>query len=133
MTLESSHVKGATTPPLYEDTIGQALKQAAKQWPDREALVSVHQNIRWTFEELDRRATVELDPNLAFDDVDRLGRPVGVSDHPGIACIHTGDDCQAAPLGPVEDRAPGFRVTCKDAAPGERVGLQLNVDVRSLY
>ncbi|MBI1211988.1 MAG: AMP-binding protein [Alphaproteobacteria bacterium] len=57
MTLESSHVKGPTTPPLYEETIGQALKQAAKQWPEREALVSVHQNIRWTFEELDRRAT----------------------------------------------------------------------------
>jgi fatty-acyl-CoA synthase len=56
MTLESSHVKGATTPPLYEETIGQALKQAAKEWPEREALVSVHQNIRWTFEELDRRA-----------------------------------------------------------------------------
>ena len=56
MTLESSHVKGATTPPLFEDTIGQALKQAAKQWPEREALVSVHQNVRWTFAELERRA-----------------------------------------------------------------------------
>jgi fatty-acyl-CoA synthase len=56
MTLESSHVKGATTPPLFEDTIGQALKQAARQWPEREALVSVHQNVRWTFEELERRA-----------------------------------------------------------------------------
>ena len=56
MTLESSHVTGATTPPLYEDTIGAALKQAAVQWPEREALVSVHQNIRWSFAELDRRA-----------------------------------------------------------------------------
>ncbi len=56
MTIESSHVKGATTPPLYEETIGAALKQAVVQWPEREALVSVHQNIRWSYAELERRA-----------------------------------------------------------------------------
>ena len=56
MTDNLSHVKGALTPPLYEETIGAALKQAAIQWPEQEALVSVHQKIRWSFAELERRA-----------------------------------------------------------------------------
>ena len=44
-----SYVRGATTPALLEHTIGEALSRAAAQWPDREALVSVHQGIRWTY------------------------------------------------------------------------------------
>ncbi|HEX5377140.1 MAG TPA: AMP-binding protein [Phenylobacterium sp.] len=44
--------RGADHPPLREDTIGQALDEAARRWGDREAVVSVHQGIRWTYAEL---------------------------------------------------------------------------------
>ena len=40
-----------TEPALLEHTIGEALLRAAKRWPKQEALVSVHQGIRWTYEE----------------------------------------------------------------------------------
>ena len=51
-----SHVRGATTPPLRQETIGDALSAAAERWPDAEALVSVHQGIRWTWRELNAKA-----------------------------------------------------------------------------
>ncbi len=52
---QPSLVRGATAPALLEHTIGEALSRAAAQWPDREALVSVHQGIRWTYAEFARR------------------------------------------------------------------------------
>jgi fatty-acyl-CoA synthase len=51
-----SHVRGAETPALLTSTIGQALNDAARRWPDHEALVSVHQGVRWSFAELNARA-----------------------------------------------------------------------------
>jgi fatty-acyl-CoA synthase len=56
--MKEAHVRGATTPPLREETIGAALKAAAEKWPDTEALVSVHQDIRWTYAELNAKADV---------------------------------------------------------------------------
>ena len=50
-----SHVKGALEPPLIEATIGDMLDRAVASWPDAEALVSVHQGIRWTWSEFARR------------------------------------------------------------------------------
>jgi fatty-acyl-CoA synthase len=50
MTSEVSIVRGATTPALLEHTIGEALERAIRRWPKQEALVSVHQGIRWTYE-----------------------------------------------------------------------------------
>jgi fatty-acyl-CoA synthase len=51
-----SHVIGACEPPLIECTIGDALVRAAQQWPHRLALISMHQDIRWTYRELLERA-----------------------------------------------------------------------------
>jgi fatty-acyl-CoA synthase len=51
-----SHVTGAAAPALLTHTIGQALDRAAQRWPDREALVSAHQGVRWTWRELHARA-----------------------------------------------------------------------------
>jgi fatty-acyl-CoA synthase len=51
-----SHVRGANAPPLREDTIGEALAEAAARWGDREALVCAHQGVRLTFRELLERA-----------------------------------------------------------------------------
>lgn len=49
---EPGIVRGASAPALLEHTIGEALTQAARKWPDNEALVSVHQGVRWTYEQL---------------------------------------------------------------------------------
>jgi len=50
-TSQLSLVRGATEPALLEYTIGEALQRAVRQWPKQEALVSVHQGGRWTYEE----------------------------------------------------------------------------------
>ncbi|MBL8552417.1 MAG: AMP-binding protein [Hyphomonadaceae bacterium] len=51
-----SHVRGADTPPLLELTIGEALKRAARLWPDGEALVSAHQEVRLSWKALAEKA-----------------------------------------------------------------------------
>ena len=56
MDADLSWVKGADQPPLSEDTIGVALDKAAARWGDAEALVSVFQDIRWSWRELADRA-----------------------------------------------------------------------------
>jgi fatty-acyl-CoA synthase len=55
MTAVSSHVRGDTSIPLIEETIGQVLDRAIAHWPDTEALVSCAQSVRWTFAEFGRR------------------------------------------------------------------------------
>lgn len=52
----TSHVHGATEPPLIEHSIGDALALAAERWGTRDALVSVGQGIRWNFAELLERS-----------------------------------------------------------------------------
>jgi fatty-acyl-CoA synthase len=51
-----SHVIGAETPPLLEQTIGEALAEAARKYRGAPALIARHQNIRWSYEELNARA-----------------------------------------------------------------------------
>ena len=51
-----SYSRGAAAP-LLEKTISQALADTAASFPDREALVVCHQNVRRTWSELDREAT----------------------------------------------------------------------------
>ena len=51
-----SHVRGAAEPPLLDLTIAQAIEDAASKWGEREALVSVHQGIRWTYGDLKKKA-----------------------------------------------------------------------------
>jgi fatty-acyl-CoA synthase len=51
-----SHVRGASEPPLLEITISQALENAAEEWGNTEAVVDVHQNVRWTYAELQAKA-----------------------------------------------------------------------------
>ena len=50
-----SYVCGTSTTPLFYKTIGAVLAETAARHPDREALVVVHQRIRWTWKELDTR------------------------------------------------------------------------------
>lgn len=51
-----SYARGAETP-LVELTLAQALAGAAERFPAREALVSLHQNLRYTWAELDDAVT----------------------------------------------------------------------------
>ncbi|OGA98102.1 MAG: AMP-binding protein [Burkholderiales bacterium RIFCSPHIGHO2_12_FULL_69_20] len=51
-----SYARGAATPPLQELTIGQALAATVAHHGDRPALVVPHQQVRWTWRELARRA-----------------------------------------------------------------------------
>lgn len=72
----SSYSRGITEPPLLEHTIGEALERAARQWPDTIALISRHQDTRWTWAGLN-------------DQVDRiacglLARGVAKGDRVGI-------------------------------------------------
>lgn len=52
-----SYVSGVSGKPLLYETIGAALNKTATLFPDREAVVSVHQATRLTYKELDERAT----------------------------------------------------------------------------
>jgi len=50
--LTESYVKGTEEVPLIEDTIGRKFDETVERWGDREALVSVHQGVRWTYRDL---------------------------------------------------------------------------------
>jgi fatty-acyl-CoA synthase len=48
-----SYLSGPTDQSLINLTIGEVLKRAVRQDPDQEAIVSLHQNIRLTYQQLD--------------------------------------------------------------------------------
>jgi len=52
--LTQSYVHGASAVPLIGDTIGSHFDKAVERWPEREALVVRHQNIRWSYRDLQR-------------------------------------------------------------------------------
>jgi fatty-acyl-CoA synthase len=52
---EKSYVNGASTKPLIYQAIGESFEDSVARWGDREALVVRHQNVRWTYQELNRR------------------------------------------------------------------------------
>ena len=51
-----SYTRGPEVP-LLDMTLSEALSRAADRFPDRDALISCHQNIRLTWRELDREVT----------------------------------------------------------------------------
>ncbi|MBV9975822.1 MAG: AMP-binding protein [Hyphomicrobiales bacterium] len=53
--LTQSYVHGASSMPLIGETIGVHFDKAAAQWAERDALVVRHQDVRWTYGELQRR------------------------------------------------------------------------------
>ena len=54
--LTLSHDIGDTSAPLIERTIGDHFQAIVQRYPDREALVSRHQNVRMSYRELDRES-----------------------------------------------------------------------------
>ena len=55
--LSESSARGAQTPALIEQTIGQFFDAVALRLPGHEALVSRHQNVRYTYRELDHASS----------------------------------------------------------------------------
>ncbi len=55
-TLTQSYLHGGGDDPLIGRTVGAVLDDAAMRWPDREALVVPHQDVRWTWSELQTEA-----------------------------------------------------------------------------
>jgi fatty-acyl-CoA synthase len=53
--MTDSIVRGASHPPLIEQTIGEALDAAIARVPDAWALISCHQDVRWTYKEFGER------------------------------------------------------------------------------
>ncbi len=54
--LSLSHDKGPTDIPLIEQTIGEFFDSMVERYPDKEALVVCHQNIRWTYRQLQQKS-----------------------------------------------------------------------------
>lgn len=73
--LTQSHYRGSDTPELIQDTIGRYLENMANRYPDHDAIVMHHQNIRWSYRkyltEIDRLATGLL--ALGIGPGDRVG------------------------------------------------------------
>ena len=49
-------VAGDTATPLIEATIGAMLDRAVERWPEADAIVSIEQQVRWSFREFARRS-----------------------------------------------------------------------------
>src|SRR5581483_357581 len=74
--MQPAQTAGPSDHPLLDHTIGAYFEQTVARFPDREALVVVHQDIRWSWRELDA-------------EVDRLARGliargIGIGDRLGI-------------------------------------------------
>ncbi|GHF10936.1 AMP-binding protein [Kordiimonas sediminis] len=50
-----SHTQGKTDIPLWDCTIGQALDQTSEKFGDRDALISLHQGIRWSYADFNQK------------------------------------------------------------------------------
>ena len=86
-TMPLSYVCGPSTDPLVYETIGNAFDRIAAAYPDRLAIVSRHQNIRWTYaefqQEVDGFAAGLL--TLGLEQGDRIGSASGLSPQKALA------------------------------------------------
>ena len=73
--LTQSYTHGASATPLLGDTIGVHFDKAVARWPDAEALVVRHQNVRWTYRDLQKQVDAFAAGLLALglEPGDRIG------------------------------------------------------------
>lgn len=62
-----SYVHGACVTPLLGETIGQNLKQIADKYPDKQAIISVHQGYKATYSEFYQQTTLVAKALLSHD------------------------------------------------------------------
>ncbi|NBA97616.1 AMP-binding protein [Pseudomonas sp. R5(2019)] len=74
-TLKDSYSRGATDTPLIEKTLGVFFDEIVARFPDNEALVSCHQNIRYSYPQLQREANQLASAllSLGLEPGDRVG------------------------------------------------------------
>jgi len=65
--VEGSYACGNSQIPLLGITIGEMLNRIAAAHPDSDALISVHQNIRWTYAEFLERVDTLARALMALD------------------------------------------------------------------
>ena len=53
--LYQSYVHGVSKKPLLGETLGANFDAAVEKWGDQDALIVRHQNIRWTYLELQNK------------------------------------------------------------------------------
>ncbi|PIE46997.1 MAG: AMP-binding protein [Gammaproteobacteria bacterium] len=72
--LSISHDKGPVVP-FIESTIGDFFDAICDKYPDKEAVVSVHQNVRWTYRQLQQKVNQLASAmiNMGLEKGDRLG------------------------------------------------------------
>jgi fatty-acyl-CoA synthase len=73
--LTQSYLHGPSDTPLIGETIGAYFDRVVARWPDAAALVSRHQNVRWTYRELKERVDAWAAGFLAIglEPGDRMG------------------------------------------------------------
>ena len=73
--LHQSYVHGASDKPLLGETLGVNFDAAAGKWADRDALIVRHQNVRWTYGDLQRQVDAFAAGLLALglEPGDRIG------------------------------------------------------------
>ena len=73
--LAQSYVHGASATALIGETIGAHFDHVVARWPDREALIVPHQDVRWTYAELSKRvdACAAGMLSLGLEPGDRVG------------------------------------------------------------
>ncbi|MBK0112648.1 MULTISPECIES: AMP-binding protein [unclassified Delftia] len=85
--LEMSYSRGATDTPLIEETIGAFFDAMIERFPDKEAVVSCHQGIRYTYlklqREVDRMASALLRAGL------KPGDRIGIWSHNSVEWLVT--------------------------------------------
>lgn len=77
--LSVSYDCGPTDTPLIELTIGEAFDRAVELYPDNDALICIHQGIRWTYRQLQEKVN-QLASAMIRDDL-RVGDRVGIWSH----------------------------------------------------
>ena len=73
--LVQSYSHGASTKPLIGETLGANFDAAVKKWGERDALIVRHQNIRWSYLELQEKVNAFAAGllNLGLEPGDRVG------------------------------------------------------------
>ena len=72
-----SYTSGTSDQPLIGITIGDMLDQTTEKFPDNEALVSCHQNIRYTYRQFNKKVN-EVTENQQVDASDSTAAVVAV-------------------------------------------------------
>jgi len=73
--LDQSYSHGASTKPLIGETLGANFDSAVKKWGERDALIVRHQNIRWSYLELQEKVNAFAAGllSLGLEPGDRVG------------------------------------------------------------